>query len=36
MINQLTSDFVLTTKYDADKTELENKIANVTDFVKEA
>ena len=36
MINQLTSDFVLKTKYDADKTELENKIANVTDFVKEA
>ena len=31
-----TSDFVLKTKYDTDKTELENKIPNVTDFVKEA
>ena len=31
-----TSDFVLKTKYNTDKTELENKIHNVTDFVKEA
>ena len=31
-----TSDFVLKTKYDADKTELEKKIPNVTDFVKKA
>ena len=31
-----TSDFVLKTKYQIDKTELENKIPNVTDFVKEA
>ena len=31
-----TSDFVLKTKYDTDKTELENKIPNVTDFVKKA
>ena len=30
------SDFVLKTKYNTDKTELENKIPNVTDFVKEA
>ena len=30
-----TSDFVLKTKYNTDKTELENKIHNVTDFVKE-
>ena len=30
-----TSDFVLKTKYNIDKTELEKKIANVTDFVKE-
>ena len=30
------SDFVLKTKYNADKTELENKIPNVSDFVKEA
>ena len=29
-----TSDFVLKTKYKADKTELTNKIPNVTDFVK--
>ena len=29
------SDFVLKTKYQTDKTELENKIPNVTDFVKE-
>ena len=28
------SDFVLKTKYDTDKSELENKIPNVTDFVK--
>ena len=31
-----TIDFVLKTKYQADKTELENKIPNVTDFVKKA
>ena len=31
-----TSDFVLKTKCNTDKTELENKIPNVTDFVKEA
>ena len=31
-----TSDFVLKTKYQTDKTELEKKIPNVTDFVKEA
>ena len=31
-----TSGFVSKTKYDTDKTELEYKIANVTDFVKEA
>ena len=31
-----TNDFVLKTKYLKDKTELENKIPNVTDFVKEA
>ena len=29
-----TSDFVLKTKYNTGKTELENKIPNVTDFVK--
>ena len=29
-----TSDFVLKTKYDTDKSELENKIPNVTDFAK--
>ena len=29
-----TSNFVLKTNYKADKTELENKIPNVTDFVK--
>ena len=29
-----TSDFVLKTKYNTDKTELEKKIPNVTDFVK--
>ena len=28
-----TSDFVLKTKYQTDKTELENKIPNVNDFV---
>ena len=31
-----TSDFVLKNKYNTDKAELENKIPNVTDFVKEA
>ena len=31
-----TSDIVLKTKYSADKTELEKKIPNVTDFVKKA
>ena len=31
-----TSDFALKTKYNTDKTELENKILNVTDYVKEA
>ena len=31
-----TSGFVLKTKYDTDKSELENKIPDVTDFVKEA
>ena len=31
-----TSDFVLKTKYNTDKTELENKIPNVIDFVKKA
>ena len=30
-----TSDFVLKTKYNTDKTELEKKIPDVTDFVKE-
>ena len=29
-----TSDFVLRTKYNTNKTELENKIPNVTDLVK--
>ena len=29
-----TSNFVLKTKYNIDKTELENKIPNVTNFVK--
>ena len=29
-----TSDFVLKTKYNTDKTELENKIPNVTNFVQ--
>ena len=31
-----TSEFMLKTKYNTDKTELEKKIPNVTDFVKEA
>ena len=31
-----TSWFASKTKYQTDKTELENKIPNVTDFVKEA
>ena len=31
-----TSDFVLKTKYQTDKTELEKKIPNATDLVKEA
>ena len=31
-----TSDFVLKTKYQTDKTELEKKIPDVADFVKEA
>ena len=31
-----TGGFVLKTKYDTDKSELENKIPNVTDFVKKA
>ena len=31
-----TSDFVLKTKYNTDKTELENKIPNMTNFVKKA
>ena len=31
-----TSDFVLKTKYQTDKTKLEKKIPNVTDFVKKA
>ena len=31
-----TNDFVLKTKYQTDKTELEKKIPNVTDFVKKA
>ena len=30
------SDFVLKTKYNTDKAELENKIPDVTDFVKKA
>ena len=29
-----TSDFVLKTKYQTDKTELEKRIPNLTDFVK--
>ena len=32
--NTDTSDFVLQTKYQTDKTELEKKIPDVTDFVK--
>ena len=43
MINQLqkvnnndTSDFVLKIKYQTEKTELKNKIPDVTDFVKKA
>ena len=31
-----TSDFVLKTKYNTDKTESEKKIPNVTDFAKKA
>ena len=31
-----TNDFVLKTKYNTDKTELEKKIPDVTDFVKKA
>ena len=31
-----TNDFVLKTTYNTDKTELEKKIPNVIDFVKEA
>ena len=31
-----TSGFVLKTKYDTDKSELENKIPDVTDFVKKS
>ena len=31
-----TSDFVLKTMYNTDKTELEKKIPNVTNFVKKA
>ena len=31
-----TGDFGLRTKYNTDKTELEKKIPDVTDFVKEA
>ena len=34
--NIITSDFVLKTSYNTDKTELIKKIPNVTDFVKEA
>ena len=32
--NSDTNDFVLKTKYNTDKTELQKKIPNVTDFVK--
>ena len=32
--NIATSDYVLKTKYQTDKTKLENRIPNVTDFVK--
>ena len=31
-----TSDFVLKTKYNTDKTELENKIPDITNFLKKA
>ena len=31
-----TSDFVLKTKYKTDKTELENKVPNMNDFIKKA
>ena len=31
-----TSGFVLKTKYQTDKTELENKISNLADFVKKS
>ena len=31
-----TNDFVLKTKYDTDKSELENKVSDLTDFVKKA
>ena len=31
-----TSDFVLKTKYSADKTELEKKVPTVADFVKKS
>ena len=31
-----TSDFVLKTKYNTDKTELENKIPDITNFFKKA
>ena len=31
-----TNDFVLKNKYQTDKTELENKIPNVTDFIKKS
>ena len=34
--NTDTSNFVLKAKYKADKTELENEIPDVTDFVKKA
>ena len=34
--NSDTSDFVLKSKYNTDKSELENKTPNVTDFVKKA
>ena len=32
--NIVTNEFVLKTKYQTDKTELEKKISNVTDFIK--
>ena len=34
--NTDTNDFVLKTKYQTNKTELEKKVPNVTDFVKKA